>query len=129
MKVKIAFATEDNLGLDAKISAHFGRCPFYTFIEVEEGEIVEVLSVPNPAIQDHQPGQIPQFIAEQGCDIIVSGGMGPRAQEWFLSLGVKPFIGVTGKVKEVLPLIIEGKLKPLENVEKKGGCEHKGDCH
>ena len=128
MKFRIAFATEDDSGLEAEISTHFGRCPFYTFVEVEKGKVIEVLSVPNPAIQQHQPGQIPRFIAEQGCDIIVSGGMGPRAQQWFLSLGVKPYVGVTGKVKEALPLIIEGKLKPLETVEKKEGCGHKENC-
>lgn len=129
MKFRIAFATEDSSGLDAKISAHFGRCPFYTFVEVENGKVVEVLSVPNPAIQEHQPGQIPQFIAEQGCDIIVSGGMGPRAQQWFLSLGVKLYVGVRGKIKDVLALILEGKLKPLESIEKQEGCKRKDNCH
>ncbi len=121
MKLRIAFATEDDLGLDATLAQHFGKCPFYTFVDVEDGRVVEVLSVPNPAAEGHSPGEIPRFIAEQNCDIIVSGGMGPRAQNWFLSLGIKPYVGLQGKVREALSLIIEGKVEPVKEASE---CEH-----
>ncbi len=32
---RIALSAEDNSGLEGMLSAHFGRCPFYTFVNVE----------------------------------------------------------------------------------------------
>ncbi len=122
--MRIAFATETPEGLKGKIAQHFGRCPYYTFVDVENGEIRDYLVVENPAANEHSPGQIPQFIAEQGAGIIVSGGMGPRAQQWFLDLGVKPFVGVSGTVEEVITLILKGKISPIE---KSGECDKKED--
>ncbi len=37
---KIALASEDGSGLDGLLSAHFGRCPFYTFVNVEGNQIL-----------------------------------------------------------------------------------------
>lgn len=125
--IRIAFATDTPEGLDGIVAQHFGRCPFYTFVDVENGEVKDWLVVENPAASEHSPGQIPQFVADQGAHIIVAGGMGPRAQEWFLKLGIKPYIRVSGSVKDVLPLIIKGELEPLKTPDKE--CDKKeGDC-
>ena len=32
---RIAFSSEDNIGLKSQMSMHFGRCPYYTIVEVE----------------------------------------------------------------------------------------------
>jgi len=121
--IRIAFASETSEGLEGIIAQHFGRCPFYTFVDIEDGMVKDWLVVPNPAADEHSPGQIPQFIAEQGARIIVAGGMGPRAQEWFLKLGVKPFIRVSGKIKDVLPLILKGEIEPITTPDKE--CDKK----
>ncbi len=121
--IRIAFASETPDGLEGIVAQHFGRCPFYTFVDVEDGEVKDWLVVPNPAAEEHSPGQIPQFIAEQGAQIIVAGGMGPRAQEWFLNLGIKPFIRVSGRIKDLLPLILQGEISPIDSPDSE--CENK----
>jgi predicted Fe-Mo cluster-binding NifX family protein len=32
---RIAFACETNLGLQAEMSAHFGRCPYYAIVDID----------------------------------------------------------------------------------------------
>jgi len=51
---------------------------------MENGEVTSVRGVANPLAQAHQPGQIPGFIRQQKADVILSGGMGGRAIEFFL---------------------------------------------
>jgi len=33
--MKISFASEDGKGLDSMLAHHFGRCPYYIFVEVD----------------------------------------------------------------------------------------------
>ena len=125
--IKIAFATETPNGLDGIVAQHFGCCPYYTFVDGEKGEVRDWLVVQNPAVDEHSPGQIPQFAAGQGAHIIVAGGTGPWAQEWFIKPGVKPYIRVSGKVNDVLSLILKGELKPIDTPDKE--CDKtEGDC-
>ena len=37
--VRIAFSAEDNLGLDGQMSGHFGRCPYFVLVDVEENQV------------------------------------------------------------------------------------------
>ncbi len=103
----LAFAADDDRGLEGMVSYHFGRCPYYVFVEVDGGEIKRVWAEPNPGAQNHQPGQVPQFVASKGAKVIFAGGMGPRAQDWFAQLGVEPVVGVYGKIGEILKKFLE----------------------
>lgn len=112
VRIKIAFASEENAGLDSQLSQHFGRCPYYVFVEVEDGEVKNVEVKENPYFSSHVPGAVPQFIANQGAKIIIAGGMGPRAIDWFARLGVQPITGVSGKIRDILNDYLSGRLQP-----------------
>ena len=64
----LAFASDDDRGLDSVVSYHFGRCPFYTFVEIEGNEVKNVFVEPNPGAQSHNPGEIPRYIAGKGAN-------------------------------------------------------------
>ncbi|MBP7089195.1 MAG: dinitrogenase iron-molybdenum cofactor, partial [Candidatus Omnitrophica bacterium] len=49
--MRIAISTDGDL-----VSAHFGRCPFFTIIDIEGNKITQRRDVRNPG---HQPGAIP----------------------------------------------------------------------
>ena len=55
-KQLVAVASEDDKTLDGEVSMHFGRCPFYTLVEVEQGKITGARVEPNPHFGNHQPG-------------------------------------------------------------------------
>ena len=85
---KIVVASEDHMGLNSKVSAHFGRCPYYTLVEVENGEIRKVSNVENPYYVSHgQPGDAPNFIKQQGADVIIAGGMGQGQFNFLMNSG------------------------------------------
>jgi len=122
--MRIAFACDTNEGLDSTISAHFGRCPYYVFVDVEGREVRNVEVVENPFYYDHgAPGQVPGFIASRGATTIVSGGMGPRAIGFFEQLGVEAVTGASGRVREVLEAYLDRRLAGAEP------CDERGEQH
>ena len=109
--MKIAVATDDNMGLDAVVSHHFGRCPYYIVVDVDEDEIKDVKAVKNPFYESHgQAGEVPNFIHSLGVEVIISGGMGPKAIGFFQQLGVQAFTGASGIVGDVIKNYISGKI-------------------
>ena len=107
---KIAFTADEPKDLESVISYHFGHCPFFVIVEVNDGNVIKkVESIENPYAQSHDPGELPAFIHTLGADIIVTGGMGPRAQEFFMQYGIKPIVGAYGKVKDVLKELLKGE--------------------
>ena len=59
--MKVAISTDGNM-----VSAHFGRCPSYTIVEIDEKKVVKRDLVQNPG---HQPGFIPEFLHEKGVGV------------------------------------------------------------
>lgn len=119
--MRIAISTDGGA-----VSAHFGRCPSYTLIDIENGRIVERREVPNPG---HAPGFLPGYLAEMGVKAIIAGGMGPRAQGLFAENGIETVIGVEGPVDEVVDRYMRGTLEPGRDLcdhghHGEGGCRH-----
>lgn len=106
--MKIAISTDRN-----KVSPHFGRCPQFTIIEVENNKLIDKKIIENPG---HHPGFLPQYLNKFGVSCIVAGGMGMRAKELFSQTGIEAVLGVEGKVKEVINKIIDGSLEGGESI-------------
>jgi len=111
---RIALATEDNQGLNGQISQHFGRCPYYLIVDVEGLEIGKTESVNNPYYNSHAPGMVPQFINEQGVNVMIAGGVGPRAIDMFTGLGIEVVSGAVGNVGNVLQAYLRGEITGSE---------------
>ncbi len=121
--MRIAFATDDANGLDSVISYHFGRCPYYVFVDVENGKVKDVKSEGNQLLNGHDVGELPSLMKQRNVDVMVCGNMGPKAQSYFSDFGIKTILGAYGKVKDALNQIetnAEVPSKPIEHEEKKG---------
>ncbi len=103
----IAFSSDDNKGLEGILAYHFGRCPYFTFVEVEGNSVKNVTVENNPYINSHEPGVVPQYIHNKGAEMIVAGGMGPRAQEWFTQLDVTPIVGAYGRITDLVEQVVQ----------------------
>jgi predicted Fe-Mo cluster-binding NifX family protein len=123
--MKIAVPSTSDDGLNSYVSRHFGRAPYYTFVEVEEGRISGVEVVPAP-FEEHGPGDIPRFVKEYGGEIVIAYGMGRRAVECFEELGIKVVLGASGKVGEVVEAFLQGRLKA--GTEWSGCQRSSGEC-
>jgi predicted Fe-Mo cluster-binding NifX family protein len=124
--VRVAISTDGDL-----VSAHFGRCPHFTLVDIENGNVVKKEVVTNPG---HSPGALPQFLHQMGAEAIIAGGMGMRAAGFFDELGIKPITGISGKIDDVIEQLIKGTLKGGESLCEPGSgrgygiekteCEH-----
>jgi len=108
--MRIAISTEEKNGLGSSISHHFGRCPYYVLVDMEGVCIAEVKAIVNPYHQQHKPGMVPEFIKEQGVDVMICGRMGRRAIDFFDQFGIQVATGAVGNVRIALELYLDGKL-------------------
>ncbi len=120
---KIALACEDNKGLNGQISQHFGRCPSYLIVDVEGNEIKKSDIISNPYYDNHIPGMVPKFISEQGANVMIAGGMGPRAIDMFSNFGIEVVTGAIGNVGNVLKAYLQGEISGVEPCKH----DHPGD--
>ena len=110
--MRIAISTDGDF-----VSAHFGRCPSFTLIDVENGQVTKRVEVANPG---HQPGAIPQFLHQKGVHCIIAGGMGMRATSFFEEYGIQTVVGVSGKIDEVIAQLKKGTLEGGESLCRPG---------
>ncbi len=101
--MKIAISTD--LG---KVSEHFGRCPEFTIIEIENNQVKDRKKISNPG---HMTGFLPKFFKEQGVNCVIAGGAGFRVQELFEQFGIKLITGIQGEMDEVINGFIKGEIK------------------
>ncbi|MFO7769257.1 MAG: NifB/NifX family molybdenum-iron cluster-binding protein [bacterium] len=131
--MRIAVSAEQGTGLDSRVSGHFGRCPCFVIVEVEDSSPAAVKVVENPFLGQHRPGQVPAFIQEQGADVLITGGMGGRAVGFFQQYGIEPVTGAAGTVEEAVRAYLAGELigaAPCrESIEHGHGHGHGGGEH
>jgi predicted Fe-Mo cluster-binding NifX family protein len=108
--MKIAVSVETNNELDSIVAQHFGRCPYFALVEVDGTNVEAVEVIDNPYYGAHQPGQVPGFIHQQNANVMLSGGMGGRAIQFFQQYGIQAATGATGTVRTALESFLGGEL-------------------
>jgi predicted Fe-Mo cluster-binding NifX family protein len=108
--MRIAVTAESDEGLAASVAQHFGHAAYFVLIEVDAGEVGGLDCLANPFAEGHRPGQIPQFISEKGAEVMLSGGMGGRAIEFFQQYGIATATGARGTVGEAVADYLDGRL-------------------
>lgn len=121
----IAIAAEDDRGLHGQVSSHFGRCPYYVLVKANGDTVAGSEVVANPHFDLHQPGVMPRFIRDTGANVIIAGGMGPRAIEMFHGFGIDVATGATGAVEEVLGAYLRGEHRGVVPCAH----DHPSSCH
>lgn len=104
---------------EGKLALHFGHCETFALVDADEksGKILSTSSATPPP---HAPGVLPKWLAEQGANVIVAGGMGSRAQNLFSENGIRVVIGAPVDTPENLVVsFLSGTLKSGQNV-----CDH-----
>nr|WP_317325846.1 NifB/NifX family molybdenum-iron cluster-binding protein [uncultured Flavonifractor sp.] len=96
-----------------QIWAHFGHCENFMIYDADNGAITSEQSVPNPG---HRPGFLPNFLADQGVNVIISGGMGGGAVDIFNERGVEVVLGAQGDAKTAVEAYLRGELKSTGSI-------------
>ncbi len=85
--------------IDGKLCQHFGHCEKFALIETD-GKVVKSTSFVSPPV--HQPGAYPKFLADKDVKVIISGGMGSKAQDLFMQNNIEVYMGVDSDSPEKL---------------------------
>ena len=112
MKKLFAIPTENG-----KLCAHFGRCEKFAIVETEDQKIIKEEFVTPPV---HQPGVYPQFLAQQGVSVIISGGMGQKAQQLFAQNNIEVYMGINAdSPQKLVEQYLNNQLESGDNL-----CDH-----
>lgn len=112
--MRVAIAKEGD-----EVSAHFGHCSEYAVFDIEERKISGKKILESPG---HEPGRLPAFLAGHKVTHVIAGGMGPRAVDLFCANNIEVFLGIAGKIDDVIIAFAEGKVTPGES-----SCSHGPD--
>lgn len=110
--MKIAISTDSG-----QVSEHFGRCPQFTIVEINNGEVVKKEVIDNPG---HSTGSLPKYFRDTSIDQVIAGGAGFRAKQFFDEFGIKLITGVRGTVDDAIEKFLEGQLEGTDSTCKPG---------
>lgn len=102
VSMRIAVASEGK-----NVTEHFGHCVNFMIFDAENQVITKEESIPNPG---HKPGFLPNFLADRGVNVIISGGMGGGAIDIFNERNVKVVTGAAGDARAVVQAYLDGNL-------------------
>jgi len=109
-------------GLDGERSGPFGHCDVCTFVDVQDGQITQVTTVPN---ESHVQGgcMVPvNLLASHNVNALIVGGIGMRPLMGFRQVGVDVYHdAVRAQIRPVVEDLINGKLPMISDNEVCGG--------
>ncbi len=112
--MKIALPITDNL-----LCHHFGHCAQFALIDVDE-TAKKITARQDVQAPPHEPGALPVWLAEQGANLVIAGGIGARAVELLEQNKIKSIIGAPVLSPEDLATAyLEGSLQQGKN-----SCDH-----
>ncbi|MCW4047535.1 MAG: NifB/NifX family molybdenum-iron cluster-binding protein [Candidatus Bathyarchaeota archaeon] len=120
MTERVVIPTEDQQGLNARLAEHFGRAPYYTIVELDDGgAVLNVKTVPNVGEHAGGAGYSHDNILTYKPTALIVYGMGPRGLMTFQSAGVAVLKANADTVNEVIAAYKNDELPELTE-----GCEH-----
>ncbi|MFI3284697.1 MAG: NifB/NifX family molybdenum-iron cluster-binding protein [Erysipelotrichaceae bacterium] len=106
--MKIAVSCKGN-----QIWAHFGHCENFMIYEVNNETIQSSQSVSNPG---HKTGFLPNFLADMGVNVMISGGMGGGAVDIFNERNVEVVLGAQGDATDAVKAYLAGSLQSTGSI-------------
>lgn len=118
--MKLCIPTTSAEGLEAPVSGHFGRAPFFTFVDTVTGETE---TVANPG---HGAGHPPDFVLARSPDAVAVRGLGQGAYSRLAAGGVEILRTEEPDVKGTIAATRAGRLRPLSLDDLHSGGHHRG---
>lgn len=120
MNVRIVVPVSDDRGIDAYLSQHFGRAPFYAIIDLDEkGQMIGQRTIANTSEHFGGSGNPPDRILQLQPKALITYGMGPRALRIFQNSRVAVLRTSLNTVREVITAYNNNELQELTQ-----GCHH-----
>ena len=77
--------------LESEIDSRFGRCKYFIIVDIDDKKILNIKSIKNVgAEQDRGAGvSAAEQIGETGVNLLITGDVGPKANEILQKLGIE----------------------------------------
>lgn len=111
-------------GLNSNISQHFGKTPYFTFLEEKKGQIVEITFV--ESLGKHLGGSLTpaEIILNSDADILICGNLGSKAVNMLQQNNIQVFSGANGTIEEVFGQWKSGNLFLADETSCSENIEH-----
>jgi len=111
---RVVIPVIEDVGLESRLSEHFGRAPYFTIVEINsKGEIVKVETIPNTSEHLGGFGSPPEKILQLRPTALITYGMGPRALNIFQQARVAVFKANATTVREIVEAYKRNELEEL----------------
>ncbi|MDR3672028.1 MAG: NifB/NifX family molybdenum-iron cluster-binding protein [Holophaga sp.] len=124
-EARIAIPSDLPGGLGAGVGAHFGHCDLYTLVDLKEGLIAQVSTL--PTIPHEQGGCLAavHHLASNGVTVLIAGGMGLRPLMGFNQASIEVYRGAESPtVEAAVKALINGDLERFSQENTCGGGQH-----
>jgi len=102
--------TSTGTNLEATLDSRFGRCQFFIIVETETLDF-EVIPNANLEASGGAGVQSGQLMVSKQVKAILTGNIGPNAEQVLSAAGIKIFTGVTGILKDIIENFKQGQYK------------------
>ena len=114
MNVRIVVPVSDEKGIDAQLSQHFGRAPFYVIIDLDdEGHVIGQGTIANTSEHFGGAGLPPDRILQLKPKALITYGLGSKAIKMFQDAGVAVLRTEANTVREVVNAYNNDELQEL----------------
>lgn len=114
MTVRIVIPTLDENGLDAQLSEHFGRAPYFAVVDLDEdGLVTGQRTIANESEHFGGVGNPPDRILQFKPNALITYGMGPRALNIFQDAKVAVLRTNANTIREVITAYNNNELEEL----------------
>jgi len=114
VNARIVVPVSDDKGIDAHLSQHFGRAPFYAIIDLDdEGHVIGQGTIANTSEHFGGVGRPPDRILQLKPKALITYGLGPKALRVFQNAGVAVLRTEANTVREVVRAYNNNELQEL----------------
>lgn len=103
---------------NGKLAQHFGHCASFALIQTDDANAITGRS--DIEAPPHEPGLLPVWLSERGVNLVICGGIGPRAVDLLAQKGIEVVTGAPVDAPE--PLIAAHFQRTLETTG--NSCDH-----
>lgn len=119
--IRVAIPSDSDAGLTAPRSGHFGKCAYYTLVDIADQNVVSVQTMQNGG---HVVGgcSVPVMLLKGwAVNKVVVAGIGGRPLAGFQDEGIQVYSGHGNTVQETVNAYLQGQLGPIQQDQVCGG--------
>jgi len=102
--------TSKGMLLDSEIDPRFGRAPYILIVDTDTLDFEVVDNSSNVNAFKGAGIQAATMVSDRGAEVLITGYCGPKAFATLEAAGVKVVDDITGKVRDAIKIIKEGKV-------------------